>query len=85
MRTTIRIDDGLYRRVKARAAAEGRTVAALIADALQVALDHEPASSRPLPDLPTYGGSGTVDGVDLSSNRDLRDLMDGDEPVDALR
>ena len=84
MRTTIRIDDDLYRRVKARAATEGRPVAELIADALRVALAPERDDSRQLPELPTYGGSGTLEGVDLSSNADLRELMEADEPVDAL-
>jgi plasmid stability protein len=35
MRTTIRIDDELYREVKARAARSGRTVAAVLEDAVR--------------------------------------------------
>ncbi|WP_250578262.1 ribbon-helix-helix protein, CopG family, partial [Mycobacterium tuberculosis] len=34
MRTTIRIDDELYREVKAKAARSGRTVAAVLEDAV---------------------------------------------------
>ncbi|MBO0866696.1 MAG: CopG family transcriptional regulator, partial [Mycobacterium sp.] len=35
MRTTIRIDDELYRAVKAKAARSGRTVAAVLEDAVR--------------------------------------------------
>jgi hypothetical protein len=84
MRTTIRMDDELYRRVKARAAAEGRPVAEVISDAVRMALARQPAAES-LPALPTYGGSGVLPGVDLSSNASLREVMDADAPVDALR
>ncbi len=52
MRTTLIIDDELYRRVKARAAMEGRTVTELVEVGLRTALDSappgpaEPGSSR---------------------------------------
>jgi plasmid stability protein len=38
MRTTIDIPDGMYRQIKARAAREGRSVKALILDAVTQAL-----------------------------------------------
>jgi plasmid stability protein len=38
MRTTIDIPDGTYRRLKARAAADGRSVKALLLDAAEQAL-----------------------------------------------
>lgn len=86
MRTTIRLDDELYRRLKARAGATGRTVGAVIEDTLRLGLDRTDAVARQEPDpLPTYGGSGVLDGVDLSSNAALRETMDADETVDALR
>ena len=44
MRTTIRIDDELYREVKARAARSGRTVAAVLEDAVRRGL--APAERR---------------------------------------
>lgn len=86
MRTTVRIDDELYRALKERAARSGRTIAGIIEDALRRFLDtSDRHGAEPLPPLPTYGGSGVLPGVDLTSNAALRDLMDGDEPVDAMR
>jgi hypothetical protein len=86
VRTTIRIDDALYRRVKEHAARSGRSVGEVIEDALRAALQprRSPAPEAP-PDLPIYGGSGTMPGVDIADNAALRDLMDEDEPLDALR
>ncbi len=85
MRTTIRIDDELYRRVKARAAVEGRSVGELITDAVRIAMADPGPGESELPPLPTYGGSGTLPGVDLSDTAALREVMDEDEDVDALR
>jgi len=85
MRTTIRIDDALYRRAKALAARTGRTVGDVIEDALRQSLERRPPSDRAVRDLPTYGGSGLMPGVDLSDNARLRDLMDEGEPLDAMR
>jgi hypothetical protein len=86
MRTTIRIDDALYRRTKTLAARSGRTVGEVIEDALRSALQprHEDGPEE-LPDLPVFGGSGTMPGVDIADNAALRDLMDENEPLDALR
>jgi hypothetical protein len=86
MRTTIRIDDDLYRAVKARAARSGRPVGAVIEDAVRQWLhsSRERAESE-LDPLPTYGGSGTLPGVDLADGAALRDVMEGDESTDALR
>jgi hypothetical protein len=43
MRTTLVIDDDLYRRVKAKAAMEGRKVTELVEDGLRAALGLGPA------------------------------------------
>lgn len=85
MRTSIRIDDELYRRVKARAAAEGRPVGELITDAVRSALAGPAPTEVDLPPLPTYGGSGTLPGVDLASAAALRELMEEPGDVDPLR
>lgn len=86
MRTTITIDDELYRTVKQRATRSGRTIGEIIEDALRRALDERnSANIEPLAPLPTYGGTGVLPGVDLANNAALRDLMDTGEPVDALR
>ncbi len=85
MRTTITIDEDLYRRLKASAARRGRTVSELIEDAVRDALrPRRRSGSEPSP-LPTFGGSGVLPGVDLSDLRSLVDAMDEDTPVDALR
>jgi hypothetical protein len=51
MRTTIRIEDTLYRRAKSRAAAGGRSVGEFIEDAVRDALERRPAPSTKLLDL----------------------------------
>ena len=85
MRTTIRIDDDLYRRAKASAARSGRTVGQLIEDAVRVALRPTLRADDEVPDLPVFGGSGTLPGVDLADPRALIEVMDEGRPVDALR
>lgn len=85
VRTTVRIDDALYRKVKAEAARSGRTIGELIEDALRAALAQSrrtPADVRP---LPVHPGGGVMPGVDLTSNAALRDVMDESTPLDAMR
>ncbi|MDQ3210570.1 MAG: ribbon-helix-helix domain-containing protein [Actinomycetota bacterium] len=86
MRTTIRIDDALYRLAKTQAARSGRSVSDLIEDAVREALqprkrDHQEA----LPELPVFGGSGLMPGAELANGAALRDLMDEGEDPGALR
>jgi hypothetical protein len=86
VRTTIRIDDALYREAKAQAARAGRSVSDLIEDAVRHALrERTEELERPVPDLPVYGGSGVMPGVDLSDAASLRGLMDEGEHLDAMR
>lgn len=85
MRTTIRIDDELYRRVKQRAAATGRTIGDVIADAVRLALDGVDSDQDVPVELPVFSGTGVLPGVDLASNAALREVMDQDVAVDALR
>lgn len=73
MKTTLVIDDGVMRRLRQRAAREGRTISELVEAALRLLLD----SKRPpaqLPPLPLFqAGQARVD----IANRDaLHDLMD---------
>jgi len=75
MRTTIRVDDELLREAKKLAAATGRTLAAVIEDALREALSRRPAERRGEPvRLRTSGGRGLLPGVDLNDSASLRDL-----------
>lgn len=85
MRTTIRIDDELYRSVRERALRSGRTVGEVIEDAVRRALQHEGQGQEAPGSLPTFKGSGLAPGVDLSSNSAVRAVMDEDTPLDALR
>ena len=85
MRTTIRIDDALYREVKAEAARSGRTIGELIEDAVRVALAQSRSSDHDVRPLPVHAGGGLMPGVDLTSNEALRDVMDEGTALDALR
>jgi hypothetical protein len=87
VRTTIRIEDELYRRVKTRAASSGRTVGEVVEDALRVSLDASDArpAATELKPLPVFGGSGTMPGVDLADSGSLRELMDAGRSLDEMR
>ena len=78
MRTTVRIDDRLLAEAKAQAARSGRTLAAVVEDALRVALARRdrPGADRP-PELPTSPGGRLQPGVDLDDSAALLDLMEG--------
>lgn len=80
MRTTITIDDHLLMEAKARAAATGRTLSAVVEDALRASLvlRRDGAERRDVP-LPSFGGSRLRRGVDLDDSAALVDLMDGTE------
>ena len=84
MRTTIRIDDEVYRRVKQIAERSDRTIGQVIEDAIQLAF-RPTRNDVSVSDLPVYGGSGVMPGVDLTSNRSVAEAMDEDVALDALR
>ncbi len=84
MRTTIRIDDELYRSVKERAARSGRTVASVLEDAVRIGLAEPKAERAPLAIRPT-GRGGLRPGVDLTSNTVLAELSDEGRDLDELR
>ena len=85
MRTTIRIDDALYREVKQRAAASGRTVAAVLEDAVRRGLNPTAGGSRERFTVRASGTGGLMPGVDLSSNAGLAEVMDDEAALDAVR
>jgi predicted CopG family antitoxin len=84
MRTTIRIHDEVYRRVKQVAEQSDRTIGQVIEDAIQLAF-RPTLKEIAVPALPVYGGSGVMPGVDLESNRSVAEAMDEDVPLDAMR
>ena len=66
MRTTVRLPPDLLSAAKRHAADTGRTLTALLEDALRLALTTEQAHPSPAPEsLPTYGTGGVRPGVDL--------------------
>lgn len=75
MRTTVELPDDLFRRAKAKAAREGRTLTSLFEEALRKDLDQASQPRRRVT-LRTFHGDGVQPGVDLSNNAALRDLMD---------
>ena len=79
MRTTISLDEHVLAKAKEIGARTGRTLAAVIEDALRAAFARESPSYRtPRPELPTYGGRGLRAGVYLDDTAGLLDLMEGD-------
>ena len=80
MRTTVRLDDDLVRQAKALAARSGKTLTALIEDALREALARRSDPSKPSRlGLPNFRGKGLRAGVDLDDSAGLLDIMAGDQ------
>lgn len=78
MRMTVRLDDQLLTDAKQQAARTGRTLTALLEDAVRfyLALESRPKDRRSRR-LTTYGKGGLQPGVDLDNSADLMDLMEG--------
>jgi len=57
----------------------------LIEDAVRVALRPRRGDESVVAELPVFGGSGVMPGVDLADSGALRELMDEGRTVDALR
>ena len=82
MRTTIKIADRLLAEAKAQAVASGRTLNAVVEDALRESMARRAVARRvgrrpPRADLPTFPGATLRAGVDLDDTAGLLDLMDG--------
>ena len=77
MRTTITLDDGLAADLKRRARTEGKSVSAVIAEALRAQLTRREAPSKPLPfRLVTVKGGGLRPGVDVTRLRTIEETED---------
>ncbi len=84
MRTTVAVDDNLLVAAKRRARARGQTLGQVVEDALRRELA-EPGEADPV-EVPVFrGGGGPLPGVDLTSNRALREALDRGVELDALR
>lgn len=79
MRTTVRLDEHLLRDAKQLAARTGRSLTAVIQDALREALNrNRKHPKRPPVKLPTFRGKGLRPGVDLDDTASLLEIMDED-------
>lgn len=78
VRTTIHIDNHLFAELKRIAANTGRTLTAVIHDALRESLYRRREADRPAADLPLFHGTGVMPGVDLSDTASLLDLIERD-------
>ena len=77
MRTTIRLNDALLAETKKHAAESGKTLTAVIEDALRELLSRRTTPKpRSKLRLSTCGGSGLRPGVDLDDSAGLLDLME---------
>jgi hypothetical protein len=87
MRTTINIDDALLAQAKQVAARSGRSLAAVVEDALRESLARRDRHVRQPVELPVFGDGGLQPGVDLDDSAALLDLMERDDqkPDDAAR
>lgn len=85
MRTTLTIADELLESAKLRAQERGKTLGALVEDALrrELSLNIEPAKRIP---VPAYDGeTGPFQGINLNSNRELQEFLDEGLPFEQLR
>lgn len=74
-RTTINLDEAVYRRVKRLAEQKGKSLARTIEDLLRAAFDRR-TPSRPVK-LPLHRKNGPRPGVDIADRDRLYDLMEG--------
>lgn len=79
MRTTIDFPPDLLAEAKERAAREGRTLSAVVGDAVRSSFATAARAERKPVELPTFGGGGTLPGVDLDSSAALLELMERDD------
>ncbi len=77
MRTTIRLDEQLLAEAKRYALESGRTLTAVIEDALRQSLaQRRQTEERSRVRLTTFAGNGLQPGADLDDSARLRELMD---------
>lgn len=73
MKTTLEIDEGVMRDLKARAARDGTTMSELVESALRALLEERPAAKE-LPPLPTWNSGGFL--MNIDSRAEYLDAMD---------
>ena len=77
-RTTVRLPEDLVVRAKRKAAAEGRSLTALIEDGLRRVVNEPAAAGRAVRVLPPVSSAvgGLMPGIDLSDSAALQDMDD---------
>lgn len=84
MRTTLALDDYLLESARRRARERGQTLGQVVEDALRRELS-EPEQPEPV-EVPVFsGGTGPLPGIEFSSNRALREVLDSDAELNSLR
>jgi predicted transcriptional regulator len=80
MRTTLRLDEHLMQQAKRLAAETGRTLTAVIEDALRESFARRmsPQPKRKIK-LPTFDSGGLMPGVDIDNSASLLDIMEEDD------
>jgi hypothetical protein len=76
MRTTVRLDPALLAEAKKLAAATGRTLTAVLEDALREVVSRRQRRSRRPSKLTIVGGRGVRAGIDLDDSAALLDVLD---------
>lgn len=86
MRTTLDLDDQLYRQAKHFAAEHGSTLTSVMEDGLRALFQRKQAiATQKQFKLLVFKGGGPAPGVDLSDNSSLADLMDEERNVPPRR
>jgi hypothetical protein len=76
-RTTVRLPQDLLRRAKRKAAAEGRTLTALIEDGLRLVVADKRKSQKRKVSIPVSSATGgLLPGVDLTRFSDYQEMED---------
>ena len=81
MRTTINLDDALLAEAKQVAARTGRSLTAVVEDALRESLHRRHPTTERAIELPVFGEGGMRPGVDLDDSAALLDVMEENDPV----
>ena len=76
MRTTINLDEALLAEAKQVAARTGRSLTAVVEDALRQSLHRRHQATLGAIELPVFGEGGMRPGVDLDDSAALLDIME---------
>lgn len=80
MRTTIRVDDELLAEAKGLAAQRHTSLNSIMEEALRLILARQQAAAeRSRVELPTFGGSGTMPGVDTGDWDTVKRLLEEED------